>query len=323
MAPITLPIELLEMIIEAVVPAKSDFAIPASDITIRTLHSCVTICRGTFNRSLELLYSRSLYIDSPWRLHALLQAYQPQSLALRLKLGASKSMFLDPFSGDSIEEPKVITDLENLFDILGNHVRRMVIDMPLRSAYPDTRTGRELRVPLRNAFRKLMALEEFVTVRDELYLSTIFPSNNEIEPPVWSRWPNLHRLALYNVDISHDLLLNVARLRALKTLILTRPDGMEDWERLRNALSPETTIVVVNVWDDHTPVQRRWLRLAMDYSSQWAVKSDIQSSDSCDIARAKAVCVSKVDLNGGLDARHIYDCQEWVRDEALGGTLWS
>lgn len=322
MALTRLPVELLEMIIEAVVPANGDFAIPTSNITTRTLHSCLTINRATFNRSLELLYCKCLYINSPRRLHALLQAYQPNSIALQLKLEASRSMFLEPFSGDTIEESEVVPDLENLFDILGNHVRRMVIDMPLRSAYPDTRTGRELRVPLRNAFRKLMALEEFVTVRDELYLSTIFPSNNEIEQPVWTRWPNLRHLALYNVDISHDLLLNIGRLRALKTLVLTRPDGMEDWERLRNSLSPETTIIVVNVWDDHQPAQRRWLRLAMD-SYKWAVRSQIQASNDQDVACAQAVCVSRIDLNSGLDARHIYDCQEWVKDEMLSGTLWS
>ena len=325
MALTRLPVELLEMIIEAVVPTKCDFAIPSSNITTRTLHSCLTICKATFNRSLELLYSRCLYIDSSWRLHALLQAYQPNSLSLHSKLGASKSIFLAPFSGNSIEEPQIITDLEDLFDILGNHIHRMVIDMPLRSAYPDTRSGRELRVPLRNAFRKLMALEEFVTVRDELYLSTIFPSNNEIEQPVWTRWPNLQRLALYNVDISHDLLLNIGRLRTLRTLVLTRPDGMEDWYTLRDSLSPSTTIVVVNVWDDHQPIQRRWLREAMDASpvKHSVTRSEVQWCYTHDAADAQAVCISEVDLEGGFDASHIYDCQDWVKEEALSGRLWS
>ena len=164
-----------------------------------------------------------------------------------------------------------------------------------------------------------MAMEEFTTLRDELYLSTTFP-RNEIEHPVWSRWPNLKKLALYNVDISYDLLLNVGRVRALKTLVLTRPDGMES---LRVSLTPATTIIIVNVWDDHQPAQRRWLRRAMDVKpKQRIVRSDLQWSYTRDIAHAKAVCVSEIDLYGGFNASHIYDCQDWVKQEALSGTLW-
>jgi hypothetical protein len=232
-------------------------------------------------------------------------------------------MFLAPFSGDTIEEPEVVDDIHRLFDILGNYIRRMVIDMPLRSAYPDRRNRRELRLPLRNAFRQLMAMEEFTTIRDELYLSTTFPRRSNVEPPVWSRWPNLKRLALYNVDISHDLLLNVGRVRALQTLVLTRPDGMEDLSSLRNALTLGTTIIIANVWEGHEPPQRQWLRRAMDANpGQRIVRSDIQWTYPRDIAHVKAVCVNEIDLNGGLNARHIYDCQDWMKEEALSGTLW-
>ena len=276
-----------------------------------------------FSRSLELLYRHCLYIESPRQLQGLLHSYQPECLALQLKLAASTSMFLAPFSGDTIEEPDVVDNIYSLFDILGNYIRRMVIDMPLRSAYPDRRNGRELRVPLRNAFRKLMAMEEFTTVRDELYLSTTFPKRNEVEPPVWSRWPNLKRLALYNVDISHDILLNLGRVRALKTLVLTRSDGLEDLGALREALTCRTTIIVVNVWDDHQPPHRRWLRRAMDANpKQRVVRSDLQWSYTRNWAHAKAVCISEIDLNGGFNARHIYDCQDWMKEEALSGTLW-
>lgn len=322
MSPTQLPTELLEIIIDNVVSTHSNLAVPASDITTRTLYSCLTVSKSTFSRSLELLYRHCLYIDSPRQLQQLLQSYQPGCVAPQLKLDSSTSMFLAPFSGDTIQEPEVIDNLHSLFDILGNYIKRMVIDMPLRSAYPDRRDGRELRVPLRNAFRRLMAMEEFTTIRDELYLSTTYP-RNEVEHPVWSRWPNLKRLALYNVDISHDLLLNVGRVRALQTLVLTRADGMEDLETLRDALTPGTTIIIANVWDDHHPHQRRWLRRAMDAKpNQRVVKSDLQWSYTRDMAHAKAICVSEIDLNGGFNASHIYDCQDWMKEEALSGRLW-
>lgn len=318
-----LPVEISEMILENLVPAFSNLALPASDITTRTLYSCLTVSRSTFNKSLELLYSKCLYIDSKRRLHDLLKAYQPECLAVQLKIAASISMFLAPFTRDTIEEPEVLEDLGWLFDIIGNSMRQMVIDMPLRSAYPDRREGREIRVPLRNAFRKLMAMEDFTSVRDELYLSTIIPSSNAIEPPVWSRWPNLRRLALYNVDIGEDFLKNSNRLRALNTLVLTRPDGTEDVELLREALSPATTIIIVNTWEDHHPAQRRLIRKAVDAGQRQRIThSEVQSSDTRDAAHIKAVCVSDIALDGGYDARHIYECQEWVRNEALSGSLW-
>jgi hypothetical protein len=318
-----LPIELLEMIIENLSPPGAGLALPASDITTRTLYSCLTVSKPTFNRSLELLYSKCLYINNQQQLHALLRSYQSESFALDLKISASTSMFLAPFTGDTIDEPKVVEDLHNLFDILGNSIRRMVIDMPLRSAYPDRREGREIRVPLRNAFRKLMALEEFTSVRDELYLSTIMPKVNDIEPPVWSRWPNLQRIALYNVDISEDLLKNVTRLRSIKTLVLTRPDGMEDLGPLREALTPATTIVIVNTWESHLPAQRRWIGKAIEAGQRQRIThSDIQYSYTRDIAHVKAVCVSEISLNGGHDAQHIYQCQDWIKAEALSDALW-
>ena len=323
MATPQLPIELLEMIIENVAPRSTTLALPASDITTRTLYSCLTVSKPTFNRGLELLYSKCLYITSQQQLHALLRSYQSGCFALDLKVAASTSMFLAPFTGDTIQEPKVVENLHNLFDILGNSLRRMVIDMPLRSAYPDRREGREIRVPLRNAFRKLMAMEDFTSVRDELYLSTIMPKANDIEPPGWTRWPQLQRLALYNVDISEDLLKNVNRLNSVKTLVLTRPDGMEDLGALREALTPATTIVIVNTWESHLPAQRRWIGKAMAAGQRQRIThSEIQYSYTQDIAHVKAVCVSEIALNGGYDAQHIYQCQDWIKAEALSGALW-
>lgn len=323
MGPPQLPVELIEMILDNIVPSNDDLALRASDITARTLHSCLTLNKSTFNRSIQLLYSKCLYIDNPRRLHRLLRSYQNESFALQLKTAASTSMFLAPFSGDTIEEPQVLEDLQSLFDILGNQIRRMIIDMPLRSAYPDRRAGRAIRIPLRNAFRKLMALEEFTSIRDELYVSTIIPKDHEVEVPVWSRWPNLQKLALYNVDISEDLMKNTGRLRALKWLILTRPDGMEDLGALQEALPCTTTLVIVNTWEDHQPAHRRWIRKAEDAGGKQRVThSALQWSYTRNVAHVKAVCVSEIILSGRHDAKHIYECQDWAREEALKGSLW-
>lgn len=319
-----LPIELFEVIIEHLVPQGGDYALPASDITTRTLHSCLTICKATYNRILELLYSRCLYIDKAWRLRSLLRSYHTDALGLQIKLLSSRSMLLAPFSGETIEEPGVVDGLSALFDILGNYIHRMIIDMPLRTAYPDRREGREIRVPLRNAFRNLMALEEFVSLRDELYLSTIFRAPNDLEPPVWARWPNLQHLALYNVDISgQDLLKNVERLRKLKTLVLTRPDGLEDFETLRDALSPSTTIILVDMFEYNRTIAPQWQSGILKHSRYVTMESDVPETHTGEKARAKSILIGDIGVNGTPVERDISFCEDWIRDSALKGTLWS
>ena len=134
-------------------------------------------------------------------------------------------MYLAPFSSDTINESRVLEDINKLFGILAPYLRRLVIDMPLHSVYPNIIRGGNIRNSLRHAFTRLVNLEAFVSVRDDCNLPTIFPSDFTIEPPVWSTWPRLRKLALHNININGETLEILRKLQDLQVLVLTRTSG--------------------------------------------------------------------------------------------------
>lgn len=340
-----LPIEIVELIIQNINPPDGTVAVRASDIVTRTLYSTLTLCKATYAASLEGLYRNCLYIDSQWRLDALLRSYDSQMGIFarqvdpqRFKLSASKSMYLAPFSSDTINEPEVLAGVLFLFEHLKNDLRRLVIDMPLRSAYPDERPGEIIRPALRDAFLKLTSLEEFVSIRDELYLSTTVPSSYKNEPPVWSLWPRLRRLALYNLDIdlsNADLESDAPRflnqLPNLEVVALTRADGMDEQDvsimDLSGSLSPSTRIVLIEAWRDRLrPLA--WVEDgAMDLSrfetglrGRFLPRKKILGMQLS--AAVEAVLLvrprdTSIDQNDDISF-----CQAWVRSNALNGSLW-
>lgn len=333
-----LPLEILEFIIESIPISDKPLALPATDSTTKTLYSCLTVCKATFPRSMELLYDRCLYIDSPGRLQNLVHAYsfwqsEPPGYLQHYNriLAASLSLYLAPFAGDDIDEPQVIEDIHTLFDLLADGLKRLVIDMPLRSSYPDEPAGRSIRPTLRHAFKKLKKLEEFVSVRDELYLSTVFPDDWTVEPPVWSFWPRLRKLALYNQDIDEDLPKALRQLPTLELLLLTRPDGVYDLEvqplvDVLYALPPFAKVLVLNTYRGHAwlfqeTLQANGLRDRVDWNLKGYIEDDWAG------ATLGVVCADRANKAGNV---HSYDetfddiefCQLYVKERALNGSLW-
>lgn len=143
------------------------------------------------------------------------------------------SLYLRPFPSiggiNSLSLPRV-RDTKRLLKLVGPYLRRLLIDIPLQSLYPeDDFFG--VRPILHSAFMDLPALEEFCSVRDELFLASesIYPFR---EPPVWSFWPRLKILALYNRDVfgdtsEDDLWKGLRKLSYMETLVLTRCDGAD------------------------------------------------------------------------------------------------
>ena len=234
-------------------------------------------------------------------------------------------MFLAPFSGDTINEPRVVTGIDRLLDLLASSLRRLVVDIEFRSHYPDEPDSREIRVPLRNAFSKLANLEEFVSVRDELYLSatTTTGSDYRVEPPIWSMWPRLQKLALYNIDINEDFRKHLSQLHDLKTLVLTRADGLDELDELIATLPPSAKAIVVNVWINHEPEHRESLRHTSTLLSWGRGRtSEPQGQTNGAGATVQVVCVDDINLYAASDAPEIRACQSLVKDTALDGSLW-
>jgi hypothetical protein len=99
------------------------------------------------------------------------------------------------------KSPQLILDL---CKIVGPCLTRLVIDIPLRRLRPEDDT-KHVRALLRAAFQELVALEEFVSTQDELSLDVTERDGINSDEAVWPTWPNLKRLALYNVDTSSEV----------------------------------------------------------------------------------------------------------------------
>ncbi|EOO02419.1 hypothetical protein UCRPA7_2030 [Phaeoacremonium minimum UCRPA7] len=196
--------------------------------------------------------------------------------------------------------------IRELFYLVCGSLRRLVIDMPLRSLYPAD-DHLNVRKTLREGFSTLTKLEEFVSVRDELYLRVYEREWLIEEAEVWTLWPALRRLALYNVDADEQFWGRVAGMPKLETLILTRADGMQETcikSSYFAATQRPIDVLIVNVSTEHPREIPRWA---------W---------QDVDPQMKMQVMVYDVPTSFYGDEDYITLCQDWVKAAALRGTLW-
>jgi hypothetical protein len=143
----------------------------------------------------------------------------------------------------------------------------------------------------------------FCSVRDELFLDCFEHPLNADEPYVWSLWPKLRTLALYNADVGSERFWpGLARLGYLETLILTRCDGLEEvnlkreWIRHCGDEKRGLSIFLVNVQSEHRELMGR---------EGW-------KEDDKVVVRELNVPISYYG-----DEDHIELCQEWVERRVL------
>ncbi|KAF7185737.1 hypothetical protein HII31_12968 [Pseudocercospora fuligena] len=325
-----LPLELLELIITYTIP-DHDLALPSHSAEVKTLHSCLFLCKGTVPFVQELLYRSCLYIDDPLQLHQLVRSYSietPLSLRKPRKIFASQRMLLAPFSGYSILEPEVVTNLSLLFQIIGPNLKHLTIDMPLRYNPPLDPEDEDMdpdpspiRTQLRSAFTNLTGLKELVSIKDELYLASTFHLRID-QPQIWPNYSFLKRLALYNSMIDDILVEGLKALPNLTNLVLTRPDsdGAEGLLLLTHLRKPLLKIVIFTTWED--------LKNCF-WNLSWYPRTSIspQDVDADELAKIRTLCYEDVmGLSRGPHAVPQFDevaaCQNWIRCRALDGTLW-
>lgn len=227
-----LPVELLDHIISFTIPDLDYLAYPASHPTTKTLSALCMVSKATSRTAKTLLYTHCLYIDKPWRLDLFLTRCSSQS-EFPIPVSRIGSLYLSPFSGDTIRERKVVTQIAELFTLLGRSLKRLVIDMPLRSHYPEEDMNEQLRPVLRGGFEQLVHLEEFCSVKDELYLAYWDPTisqqahDDEVNDFMFEKWPKLRRLALYNQMLDSKFRSALARMPNLESIVVSRPDYEE------------------------------------------------------------------------------------------------
>ena len=225
-APITyarLPPELLQVVVESVLPSNPKALFPTSHSATRTLLALTRVSRVTYKLASKLLRQRCLHLDSSKRLAKLLlcmDRFVP-TLPPTLSLRQVTSLYLSPFETGLDDQPTAKW-VRELFCEVSDSLRRLVVQMPFRSLDPlDDHLN--VRRTLREGFEQLTRLEEFVCLGDYPALS-VADGNTD----VWRLWPELRRLVLFDVPAdNHWLWWDIATLPKLAHVVLARPQSLE------------------------------------------------------------------------------------------------
>ncbi|KAL4813627.1 hypothetical protein BDW67DRAFT_192771 [Aspergillus spinulosporus] len=329
-----LPAELILFVVDCLLPSDSPVVFNVDHVITRTLLSLTLVCKLVSRAAKKLLLKYCLYINSAQRLNLLLKK---GTLSVNNSQSLSMRLFLSPFPANNLNIPPLVHQINDLSAIISANLTSLIIDMPLRHLYPEDDVH-QLRPILRTAFSRMAQLREFVSVRDELYLSTYTVDlqaqeqgrEQKHEPAVWSLWPNLQRLALYNVAVdSSQFIEGLRRCLNLTHLVLVRPDGLtEDVSPER--IDPESlpslqqlTIVNTGSGFSHTfqVDEEAWQRSfvgRLEASRHLGVHGP-EDKDS----RSDSVA-SYLSLRTpfGRDNDDIAICQEWLLEQASSGALW-
>lgn len=262
-----------------------------------------------------------MYIDSPHRLELLLRSLTEPPFSFELRCLVT-NLYLSPYHGN-IDNANTAARILELFTTIGPTLKRLVSNIPLRSLHPEEDMNL-VRPVLRKAHMQLVNLEEFTSVADELFLATKPDHwNNEPELEVWTVWPNLRKLALYNVLVSERWADNVKSMEHLETLALTRADGLaqfplpqmfaqcNDFRTLRVLIINESTF---NFNDD--------VNMGHGETYESSNGDEVAVPDMRDYKGTVEIVKVPVTIYGGLE-NSIKGIQRRVRDAALEDTLWA
>lgn len=266
---LVLPIDLILNVIDFIIPApkQSPVALSRHHPITKTIISLTLTCRAIYPTAHRLLYTHCLHISTPRQLNLLLDTLAGPSDPTRLSstngplLTYITSLYLSvSVSFNYVVDLTIVLSIRRLFSFISPYIRRLVIDLPFRRYFPDD-TASPVRQILRSAFSDFPVLEEFCSICDELcldlYPDLLMPRE---EPFVWSFWPRLKTLALYNVDVSTDRFWDgLRKLNNLETVVLTRSDGLNkvdikrEWRKKfdEEIQVKALDVVLVNVEAEH------------------------------------------------------------------------
>lgn len=328
-----LPPEIILLIIDSVVQSTTPVVFPPSHPVTRTLLSLTLVSKLTSPTAKRLLIKHCLHIGSKERFEKFILPRRDLISGKRKSDSSStifspKGLFLCPYEWQLDEDPKIAKDINILLPAIKNTLTRLVIDIPLRSLYPED-DEHSVRSILRAAFSELTALEEFCSARDELFLES--EATPRSEPEVWPLWPRLKRLALYNPDIASRGFLNgVKNCPNLTHLVLTRLDGVGNFPNdhfKHPGLKQLDRVVIVNsvnapfcredfLGDDGTFLGE----LSRAFDENFAAACDVRKPYGGPLLHYVTAPASFEDDT--IDDNDIEVRQEWVRDRALDGSLW-
>ncbi|KAL2797880.1 hypothetical protein BJX66DRAFT_323046 [Aspergillus keveii] len=311
MAQIELPAELILHVVECLIPSALPVVFGPQHIVTRTLRSLSLVCKLVSRTAKHLLIKHCLYIDTSHRLDRLLGVTSPFAFAGQNgHCPFPAGLFLFPFPVENLNIPSIAQQLDHLSLAVCSGLTRLVIDMPLRYLYPEDDHLR-VRPILREAFKRMAMLEEFCS-----------------EPAIWSFWPRLQRLALYNVAIESSQFIDGLRQCVnLTHLVLVRPDGLADEvpaELISSKFLPSLQrLMIVNTAEgflhsthvDQTTWEESFVgRLHALRSSSGSGDADAGDSDS---ESGSVASYLSLRIPFGRDEEDIEICQEWLSAQAV------
>ncbi|KAL3436948.1 hypothetical protein BDV09DRAFT_183891 [Aspergillus tetrazonus] len=329
-----LPPELILFVIDCLLPSNPPVVFSPGHVITRTLLSLTLVCKLVSRAAKKLLLKHCLYINSAYRLNQLLKK---GTLSANNSRSSSTRLFLSPFSANNLNIPPLVHQINELSAIISASLISLIIDMPLRHLYPEDDVY-QIRPILRTAFSRMVQLREFVSIRDELYLDTYTidlqaqeqGQEQKYEPAVWSLWPNLQRLALYNVAVdSSQFIEGLRRCSNLTHLMLVRPDGLTE-DVSPEGIDPESlpslqrlTIVNTGSGFSHTLQvdEETWQR---SFVARLEASRYLGLHDPGDMGSRSDSVASYLSLRTpfGRDNDDISICQEWLLEHASSGALW-
>lgn len=339
-----LPLELIFSIIASLL-GDPHIIHNSTQSSTKALLSFTLVCRATYSIATNYLREQCLFIDNDRRLRDLIhtvestrhrvQGYSgvptdiPGSLTIQpgSSLRPIASLYLSPF-GQTIDNQPTAIWIRELFCLVHPTLRRLVIDIPLRSLSPAD-DHLNVRKTLREAFSLLTALEEFTCVRDELYLDILEPEwRTERETAVWTLWPKLRKLALYNVDADERFWKSVRSMSALDTVVLTRADGLEstcmksEYFGTASGSGASNETGLEGREDESTPLGPLKVVVVNTSTNQPNYMAGRWKWDKVDPTNTMKVMTYDVPTSFYGDENPIYLCQDWVRTAALRGEIW-
>lgn len=257
-----MPLELVLNIITQSVPTQEGI-LPPSHPSTKALLTWSLVSHETRKHAQRLLAQNCIYLDSQHRMRIFVNRLS-EDADIRKHIS---SMFLAPAQprekGTGAEALHLLELLRSLFEYTGPTLRRLTLDRSsLNICY---------RKEIYYSFLALRNLEEVVHLRwswdhnledwsysdEEQYLDV-----KPLHGPVWSHWPKLKRLALFNPCPTNSFNDGLDRLPALETLVMTRMnpvflDNLSKSLRSRKAKRPLKIVLVDAEQEEVTPENLR------------------------------------------------------------------
>ena len=325
-----LPIEIVQRIVECVIPKNPPVAFDRKNTVTKTLLSFSRTCKATSVLATSLLLQHCLYIDHEDQLEAIVQMLESDNAQLAMcagdfkKSGVGLYLYLNPES--TAEDEALAALITPLFEHLSPYIRRLVLDegdLDCRGEPPV-----ETSYSLREALTLMPMLEEFSCDED----FTNFHCNSEMhqchqycESEGWSGLPRLRRLALCFTSLRDDCFDAALKThRGLEHLVLAAPRDLHDSCRETCFRQGGLNIKRLTVVDDHESTPYNWGDWLMPEESSQPHNSTKLQLEVHGEGRAQQEASV---LEAGVALRSISLPHEdvwctFVVRHALAGTLW-